>query len=212
MTSSSYTLLCLVLFVGLLASPEHVSSFQPSPHSSNTLRRNNNVAIRQQHQQRQNYCPRSLFLTGSNSSQEEIDRQLEKARAVLAVSRAKMEKAEVAIIEEEDNNAERDVPFFATVNDTRNKKMKVIKDQNKDTGLFTTDGDLMAKLSEQEQWEPRPLLEVFSNERKTAAEEAGKNTFADRDVAASIFNLRKVLQTEDYMKIFDKRNRFIGEP
>jgi hypothetical protein len=66
----------------------------------------------------------------------------------------------------------------------------------------------MAKLSEEEEWESRSLLEVFQNERGPAKE----HKLADRDVAASIFNLRRVLQTEDFQRIFDQRNRFIGEP
>lgn len=86
------------------------------------------------------------------------------------------------------------------------KKEKVIKDKN-ENGLFTTDGDLMAKLSEEEEWESRPLLEVFKNEKKKAP--AAKNI--DRDIGQSMYNLRKSLQTEDFMKIFDKRNYFIGD-
>jgi hypothetical protein len=165
-------------------------------------------------------------LTGSNSSQEEIDRQLEKARAVLAISRAKLgassSAAEDDIAETEDPIEQQqrrgaiasNVPFFATTtpggdSTSHKKKEKVIKNKNKETGLFTTDGDLMAKLSEQEEWEPRPLLEVFRNERKASSTD--KDSLADRDVAASIFNLRKSLQLEDYQKIFDTRNRFIGE-
>lgn len=200
------------------------------------------------HTQRQN----PLYLASGNS-EEEIDRQLQRARAVLAVSRAKMEALDDDVGETDDlvtgvdlatptvksngriirGNGDAlplasNVPFFATVsransNEKKNdyqqndetyvgsesKKEKVIKSKNKDTGLFTTDGDLMAKLSEEEEWEPRPLLQVFSNERKTTPTQ---DHLADRDVAASIYGLRKSLQLEDFQKIFDKRNRFIGEP
>ena len=78
---------------------------------------------------------------------------------------------------------------------------------DENTGLFTTDGDKMAELSEEEEWESRPLLEVFESE----IEDTSSSVLNERDVAASIFNLRKTLQMEDYRKIFDKRNRFIGE-
>lgn len=37
------------------------------------------------------------------------------------------------------------------------------------------------------------------------------SSLADRDVASSIYNLRKLLRTEDFMKVFDSRNRFIGD-
>ena len=161
----------------------------------------------------------------------EIERQLEKARAVLAISRAKIGATNtddnIVSSGDDDGDDEIDikklqqrqrkgalasnVPFFATttpVDGSKKKKEKVIKNQNENDGTFTTDGDLMAKLSEQEEWESRPLLEVFRNERKaTTADDA----LSDRDVAASIYGLRKSLQLEDFQKIFDKRNRFIGE-
>jgi hypothetical protein len=89
------------------------------------------------------------------------------------------------------------------------KKERVIKSKNADTGLFTTDGDLMAKLSEGEEWQTRRLLEVFSNEQERLTPE--NDSQANRDVAASIFNLRRVLETEDYLRIFDSRNWFIGQ-
>lgn len=142
----------------------------------------------------------------------EIIKQLERAKAALAVSRAKMEaqeQAEAGLIEEEkeEKKDETDVPFFAmNTADENGKKEKVIKDKNED-GLFTTDGDLMAKLSEEEEWESRPLLEVFENER----EETPEAMNIDRDIGQSMYNLRKSLQTDDFRTIFDKRNRFIGE-
>jgi len=79
--------------------------------------------------------------------------------------------------------------------------------------LVTADGEKMAKLSEEEPWEYRSLLDVFENERDVNEDVYSKASqqLAQRDVAASIYNLRKELKTEDYRKIFDKRNRFIGE-
>mmetsp|Transcript_3958 Transcript_3958/g.6228 ORF Transcript_3958/g.6228 Transcript_3958/m.6228 type:complete len:234 (-) Transcript_3958:841-1542(-) len=168
----------------------------------------------------------SIAISGTASSsspadpEDEISKQLARAKAVLEASRAKIEARELAVAEEFSSGVQSkarkgalatNVPFFATAvsngADKNGKKDKVIKNKNED-GLFTTDGDLMAKLSEEEEWEPRPLLEVFTSER----ERQEKDPLADRDVAASIFNLRKVLQTEDFHKIFDKRNRFIGDP
>lgn len=142
----------------------------------------------------------------------EITKQLERAKAALAISRAKMEAQEQvdAGLLEEDKEAkieENKVPFFAmNTADNNGKKEKVIKDKN-ENGLFTTDGDLMAKLSEEEEWESRPLLEVFKNEKEKTPDALN----IDRDIGQSMYNLRKSLQTEDFSKIFDKRNRFIGE-
>ena len=165
----------------------------------------------------------------------EIERQLQKARAVLAISRAKIgatntddnDDVSRGNDDDDDDDDEIDmktlqqrqrkgalasnVPFFATttpIDGSKKKKEKVIKNQNENDGTFTTDGDLMAKLSEQEEWESRSLLEVFRNERKATATD---DALSDRDVAASIYGLRKSLQLEDFQKIFDKRNRFIGE-
>lgn len=153
---------------------------------------------------------------GSKSAEvnDEIAKQLERAKAALAVSRAKMEakeQAEAGLLDEDDDEEEKKddeaVPFFAmNADDENGKKEKVIKDK-KENGAFTTDGDLMAKLSEEEEWESRPLLEVFQNEREEKTEAMN----IDRDIGQSMYNLRKSLQTEDFMKIFDKRNRFIGE-
>lgn len=143
---------------------------------------------------------------------DEITKQLERAKDLLAKSKAKIQAKEAAALEYDAGNspiANAKLPFFAAALPKKNgnKRDRVIKSKNRD-GLFTTDGDLMAKLSEAEEWEVRTLLEVFENENKDALD---KNTLADRDVAASIFGLQKVLQTEDFQKIFDERNRFIGE-
>jgi hypothetical protein len=158
---------------------------------------------------------------------EEIMKQLERAKAAIAVSRVKIEAQEafVAFIREADDKQDaskekENVPFFATANDSDNnsstnsngKKEKVIKDKNEDTGSFTTDGELMAKLSEEEEWESRPILEVFETEEQEGEKKSFNAKNVDRDIAKSMFNLRKSLQTEDFMKIFDKRNIFIGDP
>jgi glutaredoxin-related protein len=70
----------------------------------------------------------------------------------------------------------------------------------------------MAKLSEEEEWESRPILEVFETEEQEGEKASFNAKNVDRDIAKSMFNLRKSLQTEDFMKIFDKRNIFIGDP
>mmetsp|Transcript_44099 Transcript_44099/g.44770 ORF Transcript_44099/g.44770 Transcript_44099/m.44770 type:complete len:297 (-) Transcript_44099:142-1032(-) len=160
----------------------------------------------------------------NTNSNDETRKILERAKALIAVSRAKIEaqeQEEAILLLLEDKNDEdgktdkksskkNNVPFFASSSsmnsdiDNVKKTEKVIKNKNEDTGLFTTDGDLMAKLSEEEEWESRSLLEVV--------EKTVKSKNVDRDIAKSIYNLRKSLQTSDFTKIFDKRNRFIGDP
>lgn len=149
-------------------------------------------------------------LYAAASPEDDITKQLERAKSLLEKSKAKIEAQGAAVAdfdEEEAGKTDGNIPFFANAMAKANgsKRDQVIKAKNGE-GLFTTDGDLMAKLSEAEEWEVRALLDVFENENKDL-----DDSLADRDVAASIFGLQKTLQTEDFQKIFDKRNRFIGE-
>ena len=139
------------------------------------------------------------------SPEDEIQSMLERARKVLAKSKAKLEATGDAPTNE--------IPFFATSAsmDRRTKREHVTKSRSEETGLITADGEKMARLSEIEQWELRSLLEVFENEGSEDVSSAASKQLAERDMAASIFNLRKQMQTEDYRRIFDSRNRFIGE-
>jgi hypothetical protein len=106
-----------------------------------------------------------------------------------------------------------------------------VKSRNHDTGLIMADGERMAEISEIEAWEYRSIYEMSDvvddddddadeslassqarRRRRSAALKVQSNSPQQQtDVMASIYNLRKVLQTEDYRKIFDPRNRFIGE-
>lgn len=99
-----------------------------------------------------------------------------------------------------------------TITDSRLK----VKSRNSATGLVMADGERMAEISEDEPWEYRSIYELFPSSDTTDTAAANNNPAASRveiqtDVMASIQNLRKVLQTEDYRRIFDPRNRFIGE-
>lgn len=120
------------------------------------------------------------------------------------------------------------LPFFAartssaSSTTTNSKKIK----SKTQTGSIIADGESMALLSKSEPWEIRSLSQLKFREEATldydgnTDEDAtnddgtGKTTsssLADRDVASSIYNLRKMLRNEDFMKVFDSRNRFIGE-
>ena len=52
------------------------------------------------------------------------------------------------------------------------------------------------------------LLDVFDDETE---ETDVSKSLAKRDVAASILNLRISMHNDDYRKIFDTKNYFIGE-
>lgn len=153
--------------------------------------------------------------------EDDVDRELAKARLLLIEAKkqiAAMDAGEEYIRpSERDQTADTDtpnVPFFATLHDTgmQNKRDIVIKSRN-DDGLITVNGEEMAKLSEEEMWSARPLGEVFENELNEDEDvyALATESLRQRDVAASIFNLRKSMQPQDYQKIFDKKNYFIGE-
>lgn len=164
---------------------------------------------------RPNFCGSHLWRESKqNASYDpdaEVNRRLARAREVLAKSKAKMESKGTKT-QEKTTVA---VPFYATKTAILNprRRERLSKAFNEQTGLVQADGDKMAALSEQEEWEYRSLLEVFRNEIKENGDVYSDTSqqLASRDVAASIWNLRKTMQTEDYQRIFDKRNWFIGE-
>ena len=102
------------------------------------------------------------------------------------------------------------LPFFAA-------KHNKIKSKTK-SGEIIADGDEMATLSKSEPWERRSLSQMFVKEKGTDwdgniidKDEVDRSVIMDKDVARSVYNLRKSMQTEDFRKVFDPRNRFIGE-
>lgn len=133
------------------------------------------------------------FATPSNGN-DEITLQLAKAKELLKEAKAKMNQQE----ETKEENLK--TPL-------KSAESK-IKFKDEETGLIMCDGDLMAALSEEEEWEQRSLLDVFESEIED--DEITKQ-LASRDVTASIRNMRLKMHNEDYRRIFDKRNRFIGE-
>eukprot|EP00567_Pseudictyota_dubia_P014485 CAMPEP_0197446506 /NCGR_PEP_ID=MMETSP1175-20131217/11437_1 /TAXON_ID=1003142 /ORGANISM="Triceratium dubium, Strain CCMP147" /LENGTH=216 /DNA_ID=CAMNT_0042977637 /DNA_START=70 /DNA_END=720 /DNA_ORIENTATION=+ len=165
-----------------------------------------------------------------SSADDDVARQLAKAKDLLARAKAKLTDEETSVdisltssggvIKEKEkvdvgseNDEDTSLPFFAQQN-VENKREMVTKSKDQTTGLITVDGDKLAEISGDEEWEVRPLQEVFQTELTDEQAESyslAKKQLADKDVAASIWNLRKQLQTEDFEKIFDKRNRFIGE-
>ena len=151
--------------------------------------------------------------------------QLRKAKQLLKESKKKVQEqaearakaAEEADIpggvsqespEKEGNTADAVLPFFAS---TSSQKIK----STTESGEIIADGETMANLSKSEAWEKRPLSQMFDKEARTdydgnlVDDEINKNLLAEREIG--IYNLRKALQNEDFRKVFDKRNRFIGD-
>jgi hypothetical protein len=139
--------------------------------------------------------------------------QIEKAKQLLNAAKKKQKDAETGVGEAaeaaEDAAA---VPFFATTSPAAaGEKIKATLA----SGDIVADGETMASLAAEEPWENRSLSQMFDNEGRIDYDgesvEDRTNTMADRNVAASIYGLRKSLRTEDFLKVFDKRNYFIGD-
>lgn len=159
----------------------------------------------------------------------EVAAQIRKARQLVRESKLKMEKerkaaAELAATVNGDTNgaaadrskeevadpAAAPLPFFAAQG-TSPEKIK-----SKTKGGVIADGEKMASLSKSESWEKRSLSQMFAKEKridfdgKLVENDDGK-AIANKDVAMAIFNLRKQLQNDDFKKVFNSRNPFIGE-
>ena len=153
----------------------------------------------------------------------EIAAQIRKARQLVRESKLKMEKerkaAELAATANGDTNGATadgskeevtSLPFFAAQG-TSPEKIK-----SKTKGGVIADGEKMASLSKSESWEKRSLSQMFDKEKRidfdgNLVENDDGSSIAKRDVAMAIFNLRKQLQNEDFKKVFNTRNPFIGE-
>jgi hypothetical protein len=155
---------------------------------------------------RRTHHRRQVILNAENHFDLEISKGLERARALLKKSKAKLASKASGAAEAPK------IPFFATSGKNIVAR-DVVKSVDAKTGLITADGEKMAAISEAEDWEFRSLSEVFQSEINENGDVYSRTNrqLADRDVAASIWNLRKELKTEDYLRIFDKKNYFIGE-
>jgi len=141
-------------------------------------------------------------LAGTESTNDDVSRQLAKARELIAQSKVKL-----AAQQESEQSTEVVEEMPSELEDAE-KRTKVTKSTDDESGLITTDGDLMAMLSEEEDWEMRDIFNVFEDELE---ESDVSKQLAKRDVAASLYGLRISMQNEDYSKIFNNRDYFIGE-
>jgi hypothetical protein len=140
--------------------------------------------------------------------------QIRKARQLLKESKKKIEEKQQQLNgakESESNIATETIsplPFFATQT----------KIKSKTSSGIIADGETMSQLSKSEPWEYRPLSQMFDREPRAdydgnivQGENSGGATLADKDLARNILALKKMLQNEDFKRVFDQRNRFIGD-
>lgn len=167
-------------------------------------------------------CSVSVILQATTGStydpEEEVNRRLVRAKEVLKMSKAKLESRAIQATAGGESKAPvgaSGIPFFASKKATVDpqRRQRVIKARDDKTGLVTADGEKMAAISEQEEWQVRSLFELFENEMGEAGDVYSPKSLqlADRDLVAGVWNLRKSMHTADYLKIFDKKNFFIGE-
>jgi len=152
--------------------------------------------------------------------------QIRKARKLLRDTKKKMEIEQQQQQQSDESSSTESptaaLPFFAQKSFTATAidHTQKIKSKTK-SGQIIADGDTMTSLSNSEPWELRSLTDIgFESEARSdfdgnlvevEANGEVKKTIAERDLAASIYNLRKVLKTEDFRRVFDSRNFFIGE-
>lgn len=144
------------------------------------------------------------------SMEDDMLRQIARAKELVKKSKAKLaaqEQAAQATDAAAAASAEslKSVPFFANAPSKRDQVTK----STDGNGRITIDGEKMARLSEDEAWEARPFDDVFKSESDQT--KLVNEALSERDVAASMYNLRVTLQNEDFKAIFNERNRFIGE-
>ena len=164
---------------------------------------------------------------------DEVSRQLAKAKDLIERTKQKMESKEKAVaaaaaaVESEDDDTDEAtstasaaaddedevvVPFFAVDPTAAEKRREMVtKTKDEESGLITTDGDKMASLADGEKWESRGLYDLFENEIEEDEAAKAKEARASRDVARSMMNLKMIMNKQDFDFIFDKKNRFIGE-
>jgi len=137
----------------------------------------------------------SLLMTVDSTPSDEISQQLAKAKELIALTKAK-----IAAAENSEGGEIKKNEYCMGVDD---KRAEVIKSCDPNSGLITTDGEKMAELSEKEEWVVRKLIDDPNIDEKT-----GKKI---KSSPLAMFNLRRKLRPQDFDKVFNKKNYFIGE-
>ncbi|KAL3789277.1 hypothetical protein HJC23_000343 [Cyclotella cryptica] len=112
------------------------------------------------------------------------------------------------------------LPFFATRSATTLATQNSQKIKSKTSSGIIADGETMSLLSKSEPWELRPLSQMFQKEPRSDfdgnvveeinGKKGGSSALAEKDLAMSIFALRKMLQNEDFKRVEGRiiRNNF----
>lgn len=150
--------------------------------------------------------------------------QIRKARKLLKDAKKKMDPPPSSTTNEQqqqtDDDTSSSLPFFAQQSFTTKAVSNAQKIKSKTpSGSIIADGAAMTSLSNSEPWELRSLSQIgFECEARSdydgnivEVDTSSTSSLADKDVAMSIYNLRKTLQNEDFKSVFNSRNRFIGE-
>ena len=122
-----------------------------------------------------------------NAMNDDVVRQLAKAKKLLELTKTKLAAEEEDKANNNNEEPQTSMVLEASTTTIDDKRTKVTKSTNEDSGLITTDGELMAVLSEEEEWEVRSLLDVFEDELEVSDV---SNQLARRDVAGSIAAMR----------------------
>jgi len=122
-----------------------------------------------------------------NVMNDDVVRQLAKAKKLLELTKTKLAAEEEDKANNNNEEPQTSMVLEASTTTIDDKRTKVTKSTNEDSGLITTDGELMAVLSEEEEWEVRSLLDVFEDELEVS--DVSKQ-LARRDAAGSIAAIR----------------------
>jgi len=195
--SRHITLTVLIAIVGLFELPKAVTCFNVCSPFVHTFIQNNNLIYYS--------TSSSSKLAVAESTDDDVTRQLAKARELLEQCKAKLAEETEA---DESIDVVEETPIDSESSIETEKRTKVTKTTDDESGLITTDGELMAAISELEDWEIRDIFDCFEDELE---ESDVSKQLAKRDVASSLYGLRMSMQNEDYAKIFNKKNYWIGE-
>ena len=214
----------LAVALGLMERVPLTSSFTPS-HPSTTLTTCTSSSSPL-------HPPSTVLLRATFDAEADVQQRLAYAKEMLAKSKEKLKRREenrngISSSSKKSDADSGTLPFFAarsssskqrgtTTDSAESRRKQMIKATNDETGLVTVDGAKMAALSENEEWEIRSVLGAFGTNNAEDIQNAeiyerATESLSDRDAMAQMWNLKKRMKTEDYEKIFDKRNFLIGE-
>jgi hypothetical protein len=191
--NDSIIMLYLLLIITLLLA--NVQSFCPSHPSCRASR---TVALPMLEAEGADDC---VFFS-SVSDMPDLPNMPDDVVQLFALTREVLAEADVLIQQENDLELETDdaTPFFCA------------SQPDSDRDDASVDEIELTTLSEEnDNSDMRALAEIATESTTTEKKALSPRQLSERNVAVSLFNLRRSLHNEDYQKIFDKRNYMIGE-